>query len=264
MHIALVNGVRTPPSPGLRGHCPVCENETIAKCGEQRIWHWAHRGKLHCDPWWERETTWHRHWKNLFPEAWQEQLSRDPSGQKHIADVRTPFGTVLEFQYSAIAPEERRIREGFYGNLLWIVSGARLKTDFPRFEAALKRFTPSPYKDVSILRFPEEYFRKAWLDSSVPVIFDFRGVDAILPASKTKELIWCLLPRQFQRHVAVAAITRSYFVEAITSGHSLMDHLEILERCEALVRKQRQRDEADWNARFIASVRGKRGYYGRG
>lgn len=89
----------------MRGLCPYCGSEVIAKCGRIKIWHWAHKGMSSCDPWWENETEWHRTWKNHFPLEWQEQIARDPiSGETHIADVKTPHGLVIEFQHSSIDP----------------------------------------------------------------------------------------------------------------------------------------------------------------
>jgi competence protein CoiA len=45
----------------------------IARCGSQRIHHWAHKNKSEqCDHWWENETEWHRNWKASFPVDWQE------------------------------------------------------------------------------------------------------------------------------------------------------------------------------------------------
>lgn len=106
----------------------------IAKCGRVKVWHWAHKGRLSCDPWWENETEWHRNWKDQFPLEWQEQIAIDPAtGEKHIADVRTPDGLVIEFQHSPIAPEEIRRREAFYGNMIWIVDGTRGPLDASYF-----------------------------------------------------------------------------------------------------------------------------------
>jgi len=66
-----------------------------------------------CDPWWE-ETTWHRDWKAMFPVEWQEVVHHAPNGERHIADVRTEHGFVLEFQHSPLEPVERQARESFY------------------------------------------------------------------------------------------------------------------------------------------------------
>jgi hypothetical protein len=102
----------------------------ISKCGTKVLWHWAHSRRKHCDPWWENETEWHRSWKACFPEAWREQVHFDSTGEKHIADVKTPAGTVLEFQNSAISPQELHAREKFYGNMLWILNGATFVNQF--------------------------------------------------------------------------------------------------------------------------------------
>ena len=93
----------------------------IAKCGEIKIWHWAHKSRRHCDHWWENETEWHRAWKGLFPDHWQEVVQEDENGVRHIADVKTDQGWVIEFQHSLIKPEERRSRDAFYSKLVWLV-----------------------------------------------------------------------------------------------------------------------------------------------
>ena len=93
--------------------------------GDIKVWHWAHKSKKMCDHWWENETQWHRDWKNCFPEEWQEVVHFAEDGEKHIADVKTPSGLVIEFQHSAIKPDEQRSRELFYRNMIWIVDGTR-------------------------------------------------------------------------------------------------------------------------------------------
>ena len=84
----------------------------IAKCGEQRVWHWAHQGTRTCDRWWEPETKWHRDWKNQFPKDWQEVIHQS-DGEKHIAGVKTESGMVIEFQHSFLRRDEREARENF-------------------------------------------------------------------------------------------------------------------------------------------------------
>jgi hypothetical protein len=116
MKFALVNGEPLEAQPGLSGECPACSHPMVAKCGEFRIRHWAHRGGRRCDPWWEPESEWHRNWKNQFPDAWQEVIHLAPNGAKHIADVKTEHGWVIEFQHSHLEHEERRSRDAFYAN----------------------------------------------------------------------------------------------------------------------------------------------------
>lgn len=131
MELALVNGARRRPSPGWRGCCPQCGAEVLAKCGEQKAWHWAHKS-VDCDPWSEGESAWHQGWKSYFPEQWREVTMND-----HRADLLTPLG-VIELQNSPITPATIREREAFYGRMIWIVNaeqwdlelhhGWRLKT----------------------------------------------------------------------------------------------------------------------------------------
>jgi hypothetical protein len=109
----------------------------IAKCGIKRLRHWAHVSTTACDHWWEPETEWHRAWKNLFPTEWQEVHHRATDGEVHIADVKTANGTVIEFQHSSITGQEKGSREAFYGSMVWIVNGNRLKRYLSSFRDAL-------------------------------------------------------------------------------------------------------------------------------
>lgn len=123
MEVALVNGERATPAPGLKGECPLCGKPAQAKCGPIIRWHWAHAGRRHCDPWMENEGPWHRAWKALFPFEWQEVVAYDHTGEKHIADVKRPDGTVVELQNSPMSIEEMQSREDFYGDrMMWIVN----------------------------------------------------------------------------------------------------------------------------------------------
>lgn len=131
MELALVDGVRTRPQPELMGVCPACGQAAIAKCGSQLMWHWAHKGKRHCDPWWENETEWHRNWKSHFPDRMHEVVLFDErTGEKHIADLKTDRGMVIEIQHSAMSIEELRSREAFYKHMIWIVDGRPFAAQF--------------------------------------------------------------------------------------------------------------------------------------
>lgn len=122
MRFARVNDILQEAAPGAHGLCPGCLQPVLAKCGTQKVHHWAHKGTKACDSWWEPETEWHRAWKNNFPAEWQEIFLPDErTGEKHIADVRTSQGLVIEFQHSHIQPRERTSREKFYRNMVWVV-----------------------------------------------------------------------------------------------------------------------------------------------
>ena len=127
MKLALVDKVRAEPAPKLRGKCCLCGDDMIAKCGQYVRWHWSHKARITCDPWQESETDWHRYWKDAFPADWQEVVHVDDrTHEKHIADVKTPGGFVVEVQHSPIAEHEALSRERFYKNMIWIVDARHL------------------------------------------------------------------------------------------------------------------------------------------
>ena len=43
MKFALINNCRAEAAKGAKGICPSCGSELIAKCGEVKINHWAHK-----------------------------------------------------------------------------------------------------------------------------------------------------------------------------------------------------------------------------
>ena len=130
MQFALVDGMRLEAFPSGRGACPQCGRSAIAKCGPRIIHHWAHEGRRNCDPWWENETEWHRHWKSLFPKDSLEVSHLSPDGEIHRADIKTPSGIVIEVQHSGMTDAERISREMFYGNLVWIIDGRGFRNNF--------------------------------------------------------------------------------------------------------------------------------------
>ena len=118
-------------SPGLRASCCACTRPMHAKCGRAIAWHWAHLARWHCDPWWEPESDWHRSWKDRFPEPWREFVQHDLcTGEKHVADVKTDAGAVIEFQNSPMSPAELESRESFYGDMIWVVNASRFQKNF--------------------------------------------------------------------------------------------------------------------------------------
>jgi competence protein CoiA len=139
MELALVNGARRRPSPGWRGCCPQCGEPVLAKCGEHKAWHWAHKS-ADCDPWSEGESAWHQGWKNYFPEEWREVTMGD-----HRADLLTPLG-VIELQNSPISSETIREREAFYGRMVWIVNAERFDLAL-HHEWRLRKLAAQLYKD---------------------------------------------------------------------------------------------------------------------
>lgn len=199
----------------------------VAKCGEVRVRHWAHRGRRVCDAWWEPETEWHRAWKNRFDLSWQEVIGYDEvSGEKHIADIRTPQGLVIEFQYSYLRAEERAAREAFHGNMVWVVNGTRVPRDRNRFDRRGNSMARGERPGEFTVYHPDECFSENWLGSSVPVFFDFLGMGVVDDEDYgyNRHTMWCLLPSRGKHGYRVAlAMPREEFLAAALSRPTIVD-----------------------------------------
>lgn len=235
---------RSAPGPGLRGSCPVCAQTVIAKCGTQRVHHWAHIGERMCDRWWEPETRWHRAWKLRFPEAWHECILYDAKGEKHIADVRTPDCVVVEFQHSHLRAEERAARELFYRNMIWVVDGTRLQRDLPRFVEGARELRAIG-KGVFVHRFPNELFHKSWLGCAAPVFFDFGAPANPAAAALVREHLWCLLP-QMGHQAIVLRITREAFIRIAQEKAMGLLFLPLRMQAEQKLAAQRARERQNY------------------
>ena len=209
MKFALVNGQRQEAQPNVSGECPWCRGPTVAKCGEVRIRHWAHKGRLLCDPWWENETEWHRNWKNQFPADWQEIVHTAGDGERHIADVKTDRGWVFEFQHSFLQPDERRSRDAFYKRLIWVVDGTRRKKDRAQVIRAWE-------KGVQVGRNP--LVRRAssnncgllreWVASDAPIFLDLGDMQAL----------WWLFAKSTDGSAYIMPYPRATFIESHRGG----------------------------------------------
>lgn len=202
MKFAFVDGTRREAEPGLSGCCSLHGHAMVAKCGEIRSWHWAHQGNRSCDPWWENETEWHRNWKAHFPEDWQEAIHHAENGERHIADVKTSRGWIIEFQHSYINPDERRSREAFYKKLVWIVDGSRRKRDVAQFTSAWNAGAPiGPIRMIPKVFSEECRLLREWAVSMPPVFLDFG-----------EGPIWWLLNKGLDKPTYVAPYSRTEFI----------------------------------------------------
>lgn len=208
MKFALVDGQRQEPQPKLSGECPYCGRPVVARCGKVRIKHWAHRGGVPCDSSKEGETEWHRNWKNQFPTEWQEVVHYSGSGEKHIADIKTDLGCVIEFQHSQIKPEERQSREAFYENLIWVVDGRRRLNDKNQFFGSLGNRSDESWPEIRI-GIPDGSLFRDWIESSSLILFDF-GHDHL----------WLLFPESNVAWAYVLPLHRSVFIDAYRSPGS--------------------------------------------
>ncbi len=261
MRFALIDNNRIEAQPQLDGLCSCCSKPVIAKCGTRKIWHWAHRSKSDCDNWWEPETEWHRAWKNNYSADWQEvTLLNERTGEKHIADVRTIHNLVVEFQHSNITPKERTSREQFYKNMVWVVDGTRLKRDYPRFVKEWNRDGISEVRKTDKLGifkvwFPEFCFPEAWLKSSVPVIFDFRGDGSIVDIEGLRNNLYCLFP-QVGRPARIAEISRKAFINTTTNGEWALRVQEFINNFRKQDEIEQQQTKSYSSNKIIYSWRG--------
>lgn len=220
---ALVNGVRTDiekAQSGDLGECELCHGQLRARKGDVRVPHWAHVSRDVCDSWHESKGPWHIAWQNEFPEEWRECLIVKDQ-DRHIADIRTKHGLVIEFQHSAMNRDEQEAREKFYGNMIWVVDGKRLKNDWARLEKNAKnKLWTIKSQGPQLLLFTSEVskvFPNAWLNCSVPVLFDFGLSD-----------LWCLLPLRTKHGVAtIAHFSKEVFLKQVFDHSVLFDVLQI-------------------------------------
>lgn len=211
MFYALLNGVRVEPEKGLEGAvCPFCRQPVIARCGEERVKHWSHRSVIDCDPWLEAETEWHRRWKNLFGDM-QEQMHEN-GGARHMADVKTTDGTIVEFRHNAISREGCATREAFFGKtMFWVVDCARNGRLTERLNENRYRLRTSNVLGclMQSTREPEKCFPKVWTESRRFVFLDY-GMPELI----------CIFPGRMKGLLLCMTMQKDEFVECVNDGYA--------------------------------------------
>jgi len=113
-------GKRANPTLKTEAHCLFCKREVIPVHDDNFVNHWEHKYDTACDPWNEKETIWHRKWKLSFPNDWQEvMIVKDR--EKHIADIQTPAGIVINFCTQPYAKDEIVYRDKYWEKAIWII-----------------------------------------------------------------------------------------------------------------------------------------------
>ncbi len=231
MKFALHNDEKKEAETNLKGAvCQVCKSEVIAKCGNIKIHHWAHKSRKKCDHWWENETQWHRAWKNHFPIDWQEVVHISKTGEKHIADVKLPKGLVVEFQHSPIKPEEILARNNFYENIIWVVDGKRRKSDEKKFEETIKFSKELRGKRMYL---NESTLLKNWSNIHKTVFFDFG-----------KTSLWGISDGW------IIEFEKDDFIEGVKMGGKTLTYL-LKEKVKNLHLKERQKEEEEKKKRRL-------------
>ena len=178
MLYALLDNKKVEPTPKKEAMCPLCEKKVISKCGDIKVWHWAHSKGKNCDKWYEPETYWHRNWKLTFgKENCEIKIEKD--GSWHVADVYTKESLVIELQNSPIQKNVILERELFYGDkMIWLINGIDFKENFHIKDIdneeqwwGLKHNNCNQNEGIKIFNW--EYSRRSWEYSQRHVFIDF-------------------------------------------------------------------------------------------
>jgi len=223
MKFALVNGKKEEATKGAKGVCPSCGSELIARCGEVKINHWAHKGNRNCDPWWENETDWHREWKNRFETEWQEVVHKDEAtGEIHIADITTPHGWTIEIQHSPMDDEERKARSIFYKKIVWVIDGTRRKTDIDQLSRLLASGIRLKTKLLTLAVNPGNKNRllAEWYNNDSFVFFDFKQIDR-----DGQRIIWFALPKLELKDAYIPTFSNDLFIQAFPASWFIGTHI---------------------------------------
>lgn len=101
MLLAIYNKEYVEASPKSEAICPFCCGEVIPKCGDIKIWHWAHKSQCEFET--ETETEWHINWKQY---AKNQGCVIEKGFDRHIADIYVPENKIIEVQHSQISTDE--------------------------------------------------------------------------------------------------------------------------------------------------------------
>lgn len=103
-------------------HCNCCDEIMIAKKGNRKIHHFAHKTKINCDEWYHtHKTEWHLLWQNICKDKYKEFVIKKDD-VKHIADIYDETNNrIIEIQHSQISDNDISKREEFYDNMVWII-----------------------------------------------------------------------------------------------------------------------------------------------
>ena len=160
MLYALHNNDYALARPGLNAQCPYCLSDVISKCGNIKIWHWAHAVKTDACAYKEM-SEWHiKHQLAAEINGWklEQKIGNDAIGYR-IADCMYK-NNIIELQKSSISDNEIVMRNAHYNvfgkNIHWLFD-FRDKADNLRFTA-----------ENGIVK-----FKQSWARKTIIVLFDY-------------------------------------------------------------------------------------------
>jgi hypothetical protein len=128
-------------------------------------------------------------------------------GTRHVADIKTDTGLVVEFQRSHLSTVERREREAFYDDMIWVVDGTRLKRDLDFFEQIRFHERSGPREDVVPFNWRVPQITRRWDESTKLVFLDFHG-----------DHIWCVPPITNVWRKYATKVPKGEFISALMQG----------------------------------------------
>jgi hypothetical protein len=131
--------------------------------------------------------------------------------------VKTEHGCIIEFQHSFLPAEERRARETFYPRMVWVVDGLRRKRDSSQFFKALSSGLVVREKPLTFsIPAGMGALLQDWVDSRVPVFFDFGAANIQMDISRFGALVlWYLDPNSPDGWAHLAPVRRVSFIDAL-------------------------------------------------
>lgn len=178
MLFAILDDKKIEPIPNTHAECPLCGEKVLSRCGEIKVWHWAHFKGKSCDSWYEPETHWHKNWKLTFGKEISE-IKIIKENCWHVADILTKENVVIELQNSPIQKNIIRKREDFYGDrMIWLINGIKFKDNFYIKDWdnelnwwSLEHNICKSREGKKLFRW--EYPRKSWEDTQRHIFIDF-------------------------------------------------------------------------------------------
>ena len=228
------NNNRISPEKGKLGFCQLCKQAVRAYCGEININHWRHIEIQNCDSWNEGETEWHREWKNEFPDDWQEVII-EKDYEKHIADIRPPNNLVLELQNSSISSTTIKIREKFYGKMIWLINANKFKDNF-RISSVVTsqlRYLDDSHRNLMYYE-PEDSFElKQATDELKDIEYDLRNLGYKISNSESRLKEVEELLENF-KSTAKKFINSNYFYSSVTNDFEVPENIKLKEIKESI------------------------------
>ena len=232
MLYSFVNNEKTLAYPGGNGMCPSCGEETLAKCGHIKTWHWSHVIGSDCDSWSEGESEWHKTWKSLF-DVNQTEVVIENDGKIHRADIVANNGYVIELQHSPIPTMDMTARELFYRRMVWVIDASDAwlngRIDFTEIHLGGVKFNYEKICKLA-LRYPESEhiphycYKLKFVDAIIwrhfPKTWDFARCNIYLDIGSTKVLylVKKVIPDSKPVMLTISRVDKSEFVKR-AGGH---------------------------------------------